>query len=238
MYEVNINGNILALPAKHLDVVVDLKAQDQAQEQRKLELEIAKGGDKRKGAANNRSSANAALQYVTSKIRAVIKKSPSSVENIFAQLDKNKSGDIDKEEFFQGCKELGVEISRRELDLVWPVFDIDGNGSLNIGEFISFANKGGNGQQGASALKGNQSMYHKIATHATVEQRQARIEMKSRLARLLQNLTVKLRNAVKEYTEANGMDAETLFKAFDTNKSGSISKQEFIDGLEKRCKCR
>tara|TARA_B000000441_G_C21722601_1_gene340200 strand:- start:1197 stop:1412 length:216 start_codon:yes stop_codon:yes gene_type:complete len=59
-----------------------------------------------------------------------------SVEKIFSDFDLNDDGNIDKEEFKLGLKEIGIEdLSQNEIDEVMSFLDTDNNGTVDFEEF-------------------------------------------------------------------------------------------------------
>ena len=52
------------------------------------------------------------------------------------RVDLNDDGNIDKEEFKMGLKEIGIEdLSQNEIDEVMSFLDTDNNGTVDLEEF-------------------------------------------------------------------------------------------------------
>lgn len=70
------------------------------------------------------------------KLEAYMKSNNLSVEKIFSDFDLNDDGNIDKEEFKLGLKEIGIEdLSQNEIDEVMSFLDTDNNGTVDFEEF-------------------------------------------------------------------------------------------------------
>ena len=50
---------------------------------------------------------------------------------MFRQLDADGSGTVTREEFLEGCKSVGFELSRVQAELVFSQLDADGSGRVN-----------------------------------------------------------------------------------------------------------
>ena len=55
----------------------------------------------------------------------------------FAQLDEDGSGTVDRDEFREGLRTCGLELSEEETDLVWGALDVDGDGDLSADEICA-----------------------------------------------------------------------------------------------------
>ena len=75
-------------------------------------------------------------QMKSHKLEAYIKSNDLSVEKIFSDFDLNDDGNIDKEEFKLGLKEIGIEdLSQNDFDEVMSFLDTDNNGTVDFEEF-------------------------------------------------------------------------------------------------------
>jgi len=72
------------------------------------------------------SNASSTLTRLSSKFRGI-----GDVKSAFKQFDINKDGQISKDEL-----KNGMRLSDEELDVIFAVGDLDGDGEINIGEFI------------------------------------------------------------------------------------------------------
>ena len=59
-------------------------------------------------------------------------------KTVFDNFDKDKSGTISKEELWEACKQLGVEVSEAQLIQAYDQIDEDHSGSVEFKEFFTF----------------------------------------------------------------------------------------------------
>jgi len=55
---------------------------------------------------------------------------------VFRHMDDDGSKALNREEFFQGVKDFGLDVSNDEINEMFDAFDEDGTGSVNMTEFI------------------------------------------------------------------------------------------------------
>ncbi|XP_047985997.1 calcyphosin-like protein isoform X2 [Leguminivora glycinivorella] len=55
---------------------------------------------------------------------------------IFRRMDDDGSKQLNKEEFFSGIKDTGLEISNEDTEKLFTQFDTDNSGSISVDEFI------------------------------------------------------------------------------------------------------
>ena len=58
------------------------------------------------------------------------------LKDIFSKLDEDKSGQLDRKEFYSALKTLGLEITREEFNDVFLVFDPNNTGGIDYDEFV------------------------------------------------------------------------------------------------------
>ena len=51
-------------------------------------------------------------------------------------MDDDGSKSLNFDEFFGGLKDTGCDLSREEAEFIFKKFDKDGNGSVNVNEFL------------------------------------------------------------------------------------------------------
>ncbi|CAB9499015.1 membrAne [Seminavis robusta] len=61
------------------------------------------------------------------------------LKQIFDKLDLDNNGELDKHELLLGLREVGVNITERESEMMLQHADIDGNGSLSRDEWLNVA---------------------------------------------------------------------------------------------------
>lgn len=72
------------------------------------------------------------MNNLSSQIRAAIKRAVKEgslgVEQIFASMDTDGNNLVDKQELMNGFEQLKIACSKEEINLIWPMFDKDGDG--------------------------------------------------------------------------------------------------------------
>jgi hypothetical protein len=149
----------------------------------------------------NRASARSAFLSTSAQIRAAVSGMMRMNENefnirgeslqikaarlkeitvsLFKAFDENQDGTIDKLEFMRGMLNFSppIRLSRDELDLVFPLFDTNNDGSLSYKEFASMIH--GDDAKFNSQLASKSNAF-KLAMDTTTEtQRKERIKMKT-----------------------------------------------------------
>ena len=69
--------------------------------------------------------------------RSLHGKKVTDVGTLFAAIDKDGKGSIDKAELEDGLKRMGMGLSDKQLQVVMKVVDADGNESVNFEEFVT-----------------------------------------------------------------------------------------------------
>ena len=61
-----------------------------------------------------------------------------NVERLFSSFDKDSSGEITRDEFKDLLVEIGIEVTEAQITDVMSVYDVDGGGTIELSEFLSF----------------------------------------------------------------------------------------------------
>jgi hypothetical protein len=61
------------------------------------------------------------------------------LRKVFEAFDQDGNHMVDKDEFLDGCQRIGVKITKDEVELMWPYFDLDNSGEVGIEEFLALA---------------------------------------------------------------------------------------------------
>jgi Ca2+-binding EF-hand superfamily protein len=227
----------LVVRRKNIEVVKDYAAQAHIDFEARHRRDIDKSTHTSTG--NNRSSVKLAMTALSSQIRAAIKRESKAQDatgngllSVFTAFDKDGSRTIDRPEFIDGCRTLNIRITDTEIDLIWPLFDSDGDGTVSADEFMSFMKKGGakasDGHFSRIAKEKLESRAYMLSKH----QRGDRIQQKTKYRRTMIGLCQQFKGLVNVHLEHTGLNAGQIFgKYFDLDGSGDIDKGEFIQGV-------
>jgi Ca2+-binding EF-hand superfamily protein len=236
---------LVHLPGKDLQIVVrqrNIEVVPDYKEQGRMEMENAKRATRLKkqgGGTNgsNRSNVRLAISSLSSEIRKALREAAKSkggdavagIKSLFAAFDVNSDSQIDKAEFQNGCRDFGVSISTTEVDLIWPIFDLDNSGHVSFTEMLDFMKD--RGRKGATQREKQDSEVREII--ATKALRRRRIKAKSQYRSVLQDLKRNIKHIIRAHMAKNTMTAGEIFDLFDANKGESIDKGEFMKGLSR-----
>jgi len=67
----------------------------------------------------------------------------SAVESAFKSFDTNNDGAIDSKELNAGLKKTGISLTDQEIETIFAVADLDGDGQIDMGEFSKLLGVGG-----------------------------------------------------------------------------------------------
>lgn len=70
------------------------------------------------------------------RIFAFIKKEQLKVIDMFFKIDADGSGEIEPAEFVQAISKMGLKLSPEELDAVVYELDVDGDGTVELHEYM------------------------------------------------------------------------------------------------------
>jgi Ca2+-binding EF-hand superfamily protein len=75
---------------------------------------------------------------IRAKLVQTMEEKSLTCEEVFALFDTDLGGTIDKQEFHQGLEELGMTLTDMELDCIWPLFNLDRDGTITVIEWEKF----------------------------------------------------------------------------------------------------
>jgi len=81
----------------------------------------------------------------------------AAVEGAFKSFDANNDGAIDAKELTAGLKKSGVCLTDQEIETIFAVADLDGDGQIDMGEFCQLLGVGGGNKASPPAAAGNAS---------------------------------------------------------------------------------
>ena len=202
----------------------------------KLVQELDKTTTEQSG--NNRSSAKVSMQGLSNQIRYAVKKHGGGMRKAFKVIDCDSSGTIDKTELKVGLHKLGVCVSGADVDIVWPLFDSDNNGSIDYEEFFEFMLAGGVGRYKRRLFRDKPplSLRHdrmivmeRTLQQTTINERRKRISQKTQVGHLLKKAKRHIERAWAGRDAAR--EADDLYRRIDVTGDGTVDKTEFYAAL-------
>jgi Ca2+-binding EF-hand superfamily protein len=198
----------LTLPRKSLELIIDMDYQP-----------TALGSDRTCG--TNRSSVKILVDSLTAQFRTAMRRQDKPLIAIFNEMDLDHSGFIEPHELIEGCRRVDIAVSSDNIDLMMPLFDADGDGKIEIAEFVAFMSALPSGVKAQSAHV------------ATKQQRQDRIARKSALRERLQAESEALRSVLVSYSAHRNITATEFFSELDLDHDGGLDRNELCQGLHR-----
>ena len=193
---------------------------------------------KKSTSGNNRSSTKVSMLTLGTQIRQHCRKQGVLLET-FKILDRDGSGEIDKTEMKIGLHRLGFEVSCSDVDLAWPMFDLDGNGTIELDEFFAFMLEDIASTHTRVLYKDKPTLgsrydrriqTDRIMQKNTSIERKKRIVQKTRIAALVRCTRERL-SSIWEGKDVR-VEASRLFTKIDVTGDNNIDKTEFYNALE------
>lgn len=78
------------------------------------------------------------LVHETLKMVQLAVSDPSTSIKLFQEIDKDGSGELDKEELADLVNKLGITLSPRRIDEIFYMYDVDQGGTIDMSEFLAF----------------------------------------------------------------------------------------------------
>ena len=114
-------------------------------------------------------------------------------------------------------------MTEAHLDLVWPMLDMDGNGSVELDEFLGFMR----------GTKLNSAEVVQRMALVEINAREDRINNRTTFAVGLAKTWVRLRAQIRQAQADTGKSMHQMFLEFDENHNSTIDKMELFNGLLK-----
>ena len=159
------------------------------------------------------------FHYAASRLRTVRKELGLKPMELFATIDENRSGEIDRQQFVDVMCRLDVNTTADEASLVFDHFDVDNSGVMDYNEFLKMMMGGEvltkeimnrhrltDEERDQEEFLRKTKMYNEMGIDAVVD----RLRMERRKRNLL---------------------PQTMFDLFDVDNNGSLSAEELEDAL-------
>lgn len=155
-----------------------------------------------------------------------------AMKETFGRMDVNGDGRIDRNEFHEAMIEFRIPIGLKEIDILFSVYDADQNGTIDYGEWlqlIQFQSK----EEISSIMKDikdtllyemGPGAHHGYAMKKMFETMDKDCDGcidQRELASALRNLNVPIGDS----------QIRMIFEVYDTNRSGSLDYNEFLNLL-------
>lgn len=144
------------------------------------------------------------------------------IKEVFAAIDTNNNGEIDKREFEKAMIKLRVDLTSREIDMIFEKFDYNGSRSINYEEFLRFID-----------FDGSRNSNNRSRSSSGVD-RDGGID--PRLKMKINDLLDKIRKNLHEELGAGATSARRVkqtFDDFDLDGNGELDKREFARAMIK-----
>jgi len=152
-------------------------------------------------------NANEVITRLSSQFRSVM-----DIKSAFKRLDANGDGQINRDELRNGMR-----LSDKDLDVVFGIGDLDGDGEINVGEFVRI--------MCPTAANGLARFRNSFSAIEDVVAAFRSIDMNNDGSITRQELASGMNNFGKKFTEK---EIGAVFELGDVNSDGEINYTEFV----------
>merc|ERR1719244_1453494 len=153
------------------------------------------------------ASASSTIKKLSAQFRSV-----TDVKAAFKRIDINNDGQISREEL-----RTGMKLTNEDLDLVFAIGDLDGDGEINIGEFIRVMSP-----SAAAALSRFRNSFSQIEDVISAFRL---MDLNCDGALTKEELVNGMNSFGKQFT---GEEVSSVFAMADINSDGEINYSEFV----------
>ena len=157
-FVVVVNGSDvseLKVRRQHIEIFEDWN--EKAKMNRRRLNEAVSSSSSSSSTGRNRGNVASALTGLSAQVRSAFRVAAKrygdeekGFKEVFKTFDADGNGEIDKTEFNDGLKTLGLRVSHAECELLWPFFDLDGSNGIDFEEMLAFIKRGGTAGETAS----------------------------------------------------------------------------------------
>ena len=139
-------------------------------------------------------------------------------------------GTVSKKEFRKAMPLLGFTVPRKEIDLLFESFDPDGSGTIELGELNALLRRGGEVRLDSSLEPGAAGA---IVLESKAKHALRKGKLKTGGTKVLAAVKLQagsgqsIQEQLREALSANAVRVVDLFKEWDTDGDGTVSKKEF-----------
>ena len=147
---------------------------------------------------------------------------------VFRERDVDNSGTLDKDEFKALMRQINLNLSDKDADVLFRHSDVDGSGVL---EFSEFFNKFRNELNQPLSSQKEPFFWHKARPRKLVE-RPARVKMEDELKGENMNSlsSDEMLQVIQDRVDQNS--AMEVFQMFDENRNGRLDTKEFRNAMK------
>ena len=171
----------------------------------------------------------ASQKGVAEQIREALAANAVRVVDLFREWDADRSGSVSKKEFRKAMPHLGLDVPKAEVDALFDQWDPDGSGSIEIGELNRILRK--------QAELPTHLRAGAVAVDTSTKNKRTLRKGASGQANVLRGLDIDEESdksfveQIKESLAAHETRVIDLFRQWDEDRSGSVSKREFRRAL-------
>ena len=171
-----------------------------------------------------------ALMRVRKEFKKLGRASGKGLEQVFHEMDEAEGGRgaISARGLRKACNSLGMKLTAEDADRVVGSFDLSGDGEIDYREFLGFITGEEEGREGEDDDDDEDEEDEEEDDDDDDDESDFdEDDLDDDVLALRDDLRYKVRKA-----ERKGVNVRSAFRHFDANSSGSISQQEFTDGLD------
>ena len=170
---------------------------------------------------------------VAEQLRAALAASSMKVITLFREWDDDESGCVSRKEFHVGMKQLGLDFPKEAMDTLYDEWDPDGSGHLELSELSKQLRRGADVQLAAHLQVGGAGEIVLKSANATALRTAKKVKGR---ASMIQGVDIDESKPVCEQLRAvlvaKAVRVIDLFREWDDDESGAVSRKEFCTGLK------
>ena len=195
---------------------------------RENKFQLRKGLSKRGSALGNIDLDEDSELPVREQLKEILKKNSTRIIDLFKEWDEDGDGSVSKKEFRKAMSALGLQLPRVEVDAVFDEMDPDGSGDIEYKELNKLLRSGGEIDARLQAGAAGE-----IATESKTKFGLRKGKLKNVGSKVLAGVrlsaddTRPMREQIRDALLQNAVRVIDLFKEWDTDGDGTVSKKEF-----------
>jgi Ca2+-binding EF-hand superfamily protein/predicted esterase len=176
--------------------------------------------------------------YLSWSLKDCIARASTRLVDIFLKWDEDKSGSIDKVEFYRAVKSLGFPVSQADTDIVFKTLDEDGSGNLEYKELSEKLRQGLAKQitqrklKRGESLKADRSRTSKLtAKNVNTNYIAASLACLPETVKLDAKSGKPITEQLREILKRNSVMLIDLFREWDDDGNGALDRKEWRKGF-------